>query len=336
TLLTHEKLKTLMILKPSALKPSALQSGDTVALVCPSSRPFDPGKIAQSQQWLESEGYRVLVGRNILQRYGNFAGTDDQRLADFHEAWANPVVKALICERGGNGASRLLPRLDYDLIRANPKILIGYSDITALHLAIHKMTGLITFHGPVAMDARSTRYSYEQFTRALTSREPLGAIPDPVPDKLFPPVYPPYRMVIRAGRASGRLIGGNLTLIMETMGTPYEIDTAGKILFVEDVNEEPHFYDAYLTQLRQAGKLHAAAGIIVGQCAGSEPHSTLVSNFSLEDLIEQHMGDLGIPVVYGLRLGHTPDQCVLPIGALASLDASADGVQIIVEEAACR
>ncbi len=317
------------------IKPQALQPGDTVALVCPSSRPFDPGKVEQSRQWLEAEGYRVEVGKNIVRRYGNFAGTDDERLADFHEAWANPEVKAVICERGGNGASRLLPRIDYEMIRQNPKILIGYSDITALHLAIHKMTGLITLHGPVAMDARSTRYSYEQFTRALTSREPLGAVADPVADKPFPPPYPPFRTLIRPGRAVGRLIGGNFTLIMETMGTPYEIETAGRILFLEDLNEEPHFYDAYLTQLRQAGKLHSAAGIIIGHCASSEPRSTFVSNFSLEDLIEQHLGDLGIPVVYGIRLGHTPDQCVLPVGATATLDASAEAISITIEEAAC-
>jgi muramoyltetrapeptide carboxypeptidase len=313
------------------LKPRALSRGDTAALVCPSSRPFDPGKIAQSQRFLEAEGFRVIVGQHVLKRYGNFAGTDDERLADFHAAWANPEVKAVICERGGNGASRLLPRLDYDLIRANPKILIGYSDITALHLAIHQMTGLITLHGPVAMDAPSTRYSYDGWIKALTSTEPLGAIPDPVSASPFSPVYPPYGMVIRDGKASGRLIGGNLTLIMETMGTPYEIDTAGKILFLEDLNDEPHGYDAFFTQLRQAGKLHAAAGIIVGHCASSEPRGTFLSNFSLEDLIEQHMGDLGVPVLYGVRLGHTPDQCVLPIGAQTTLD----GANIIIEEAAC-
>jgi muramoyltetrapeptide carboxypeptidase len=317
------------------IKAHALQPGDTVALICPSSRPFDPGRILQSQQFLESEGYHVLVGKNIVKRYGNFAGVDDERLADFHEAWANPDVKALICERGGNGSSRLLPRLDYDLIRNNPKILIGYSDITALHLAIHKMTGLITLHGPVAMDARSTLYSYEQFTQALTSREPLGAIPDPVPEKPFPPPYPPFRFAVRKGKATGQLVGGNLTLIMETMGTPYEIETEGKILFVEDVNEEPHLYDAYLTQLRQAGKLQAAAGILVGHSASSEPRGTFVSNFSLEELIEQHLGDLGIPVVYGVRIGHTPEQYVLPVGALATLDASSEGANLIIEEAAC-
>lgn len=317
------------------LKAQALQPGDTVALVCPASRPFDPGKIAQSQQWLEAEGYRVIVGKHVLKRYGNFAGTDEERLEDFHEAWANPDVKALICERGGNGASRLLPSIDYNLIRANPKLLIGYSDITALHLAIHKMTGLITLHGPVAMDACSTRYSYEQFTRALTSREPLGDILDPVPDKPFPPTYPPFRAVVREGQASGQLVGGNLTLIMETMGTPYEMETEGKILFLEDLNEEPHFYDAYFTQLWQSGKLHAAAGIIVGHCASSEPRGTFISNFSLEDLVEQHMGNLGIPVVYGMRIGHTPDQCVLPVGALATLNATGDSVTLTIEEAAC-
>ncbi len=320
---------------PPILKPQALKRGDTVALVCPSSRPFDPGKIAQGKQFLESEGFKVIVGENVLKRYGNFAGTDDERLADFHAAWANPEIKAVLCERGGNGAARLLPRLDYDLIRANPKILIGYSDITALHLAIHKQTGLITLHGPVVMDSRATQYSYEQFMRALTSDQPLGALADPPAASPYPPPYPPYRLVIRAGQARGRLIGGNLTLIMETMGTPYEIDTEGCILFVEDLGEEPHAYDMYFTQLRQAGKLNAAAGIIVGQCASSDPHSTFVSNFSIEDLIEQHMGDLGVPVVYGLRIGHTPDQCVLPVGAMASLDARNNDVTLTIEEAAC-
>ncbi len=320
---------------PSILKAPALQRGDTVALVCPSSRPFDPGKIAQSKRYLESEGFRVIVGDHVVKRYGNFAGTDDERLADFHAAWANPEVKALLCERGGNGASRLLPRIDYDLIRATPKILIGYSDITALHLAIHKMTGLITLHGSVVMDSRATAYSHDQFIRALMSNQPLGAVADPNVIEAYPPIYPPFRMVIREGQAHGRLIGGNVTLVMETMGTPYEIDSAGKILFLEDLHEEPHFYDECFTQLRQAGKLSAAAGIIIGHCASSEPQGTFVSNFSLEELIEQQMGDLGIPVIYGLRIGHTPDQCVLPVGAMASLKASADGVAITIEEAAC-
>ncbi len=316
------------------LKAHALRRGDTVALVCPSSRPFDPGKIEHSRRWLEAEGFRVLVGENTLKRYGNFAGTDDERLADFHTAWANPDVRALICERGGNGAPRLLPHINYDLIRRNPKLLIGYSDITALHLAIHQMTGLITLHGAVAMDARATSYTYHQWLRALTATESLGAIPDP-PAPEFPPPYPPYRQVIRPGSARGRLTGGNLTLIMETMGTPYEIQTAGRILFLEDLNAEPHEYDAYFAQLRQAGKLQAAAAVIIGHCASSEPRGTFPLNFSLEDLVEQYMGDLGIPVIYGLRLGHTPDQCVLPVGALASLNADADGVTLTVEEAAC-
>ena len=141
--------------------------------------------------------------------------------------------------------------------------------------------------------------------------------------------------MIRPGSARGRLTGGNLTLIMETMGTPYEIQTAGRILFLEDLNAEPHEYDAYFAQLRQAGKLQAAAAVIIGHCASSEPRGTFPLNFSLEDLVEQYMGDLGIPVIYGLRLGHTPAQCVLPVGALASLNADADGVTLTVEEAAC-
>lgn len=316
--------------------PHALRPGDTVALVCPSSRPFDPGKITQTAGFLENAGFRVKVGRNILKLNGNFAGSDAERLDDLHRAWADPDVKAVIAERGGNGAARLLPMLDYDLIGSNPKILIGYSDITALHLAIHRMTGLVTLHGPVAVLSRSTRYTYTRFMHALTATDAWGEIPDPEPKDEFPPVYPPYRTVVAPGTASGQLTGGNMTLIAQLLGSPYEIDTKGKILFLEDIGEEPYELDVMFTQLAHAGKLRDAAGIIVGMCTQSEPRGTFVSNFSIEDLIEQHLGHLGIPVVYGMRIGHTADQCVLPIGIRATLHAAPDTVTLTIEEPVCR
>jgi muramoyltetrapeptide carboxypeptidase len=320
----------------NTIKPTALRRGDTVALICPASRPFEPGKIAQSVRFLEQQGFNVQLGDHVLKRNGNFAGTDEQRLEDFHRAWAHPDVKAVICERGGNGAARLLPYINYDLIRNNPKILIGYSDITALHLAIHKKTGLVTLHGPVAVLSQTTRYTCERFIHALTATAIWGDIPDPQPKEPFPPVYPPYRAVVTPGRASGTLIGGNMTLIRQLMSTPYEIDTGGKILFLEDIDEEPFELDAIFTQLIHAGKLQQAAAIIVGACAQSEPKGTFLTNFSLEEILEQHLGNLGVPVVYGMRIGHTPDQCVLPIGIRATLDASTDDVRLAIEETVCQ
>ena len=316
-------------------KPKALRRGDMVALICPASRPYDPGKITQSVRFLEHEGFQVRVGRHVLKRNGNFAGSDEERLEDFHAAWVDPEVKAIIAERGGNGAARLLPFIDYELIRHNPKILIGYSDITALHLAIHKKTGLVTLHGPVAVLAQSTRYTYQRVVHALTTTDVWGAVPDPKPEDEFPPIYPPYRTIISPGRASGQLTGGNMTLIQQLLGSPYEIDTRGKILFLEDIGEEPYEIDAIFTHLAQAGKLQQAAGIIVGLCAQSEPKGTFQMNFSIEELVEQHMGSLGVPVVYGMRIGHTPDQCVLPIGVNATLDASAEPVTLTIEEPVC-
>ena len=318
------------------IKPQALQRGDNVALLCPSGRPANPSQLLQGKCTLEELGFRVLVGKHALNRYGDFAGTDEERLADFHEAWANPEVKALIACRGGNGAIRLLPRIDYDLIRNNPKLFMGASDITGFHLAIHKKTGLVTLHGTGAEFMKATRYTYEIHKRALTSRLPLGEILDPVAESPYPPPSPPCRMVISEGRASGPLIGGNLTLIAQTMGTPYEIDTKDAILFLEDVQEEPHILDSMLTQLSLAGKFRAAAGIMVGAVVDGEPQGAFLTNFSFEELLQQHLGDLGIPVIYGLRLGHTKDKCVLPIGVQATFEAMGEEVRVMIEEAACQ
>ncbi len=316
------------------IKPRALERGDTVAIVYPCSRPFHPGMVAEARRKLEEAGFRATVGAHSLEHYGDFAGPDPSRLEDFHGAWADPRVKAILCN-GGNGAIRLLPQLDYDLIRANPKIFMGMSDVTGLHLAIHRMTGLVTLHGPSAQNYDATLYTHTNALRALTSRLPLGEIHHPIQEAPYSPPYPPYSVVVREGRARGRLIGGNLTLICQTMGTPYEIETEGRILFLEDVGEEPHVLDSMLTQLALAGKLRAAAGIIVGEHEACEPRGTFPLNFSVEDLIEQHMGALGIPVVYGFRFGHTADKCVLPLGVEATLEAVGSEARVVIEEAAC-
>jgi muramoyltetrapeptide carboxypeptidase len=204
-------------------KPPALKPGDTVAIVSPSSSTMDESQMHLSVQRLEGMGFKVVVGAHALSRHGHLAGSDADRLADLHELWTRDDIAALLCMRGGNGAPRLLPELDYDLFRAKPKIFIGYSDITALHLAIHAQSGIVTFHGPIVAWLHKSKYSLKYYQQALTVPQPLGVIDDP--DEENP--YPPCRVVVSAGDASGPLTGGNLTLIEQTLGSPWEIDTRG-------------------------------------------------------------------------------------------------------------
>ena len=244
----------------------------------------------------------------------------------------DPEVKAVFAIRGGYGSAQLLDRIDYDLIRANPKVFLGYSDITAMHLAIHQRTGLVTFHGPVVL-SHFSQYTQDHFKAALFGTEPLGAVTNPSDSNRLRPEH--VLRAIRPGKARGRLIGGNLTLISTTMGTPYEIDTRGKIVFIEDVDEEPYRIDRMLTQLRLSGKLDAAAGIVFGECADCKPKDykpSFNSTFTLGEILDNFLGDLKIPVFSGLTIGHTDDQLTLPIGVMATLDA--DKGELVIEEAA--
>ncbi|MEP7200542.1 MAG: LD-carboxypeptidase, partial [Chloroflexota bacterium] len=304
--------------------------GDTVAIVSPSSSTMDASQMTSAVKRMERMGYEVIVGEHALARHGHLAGRDDERLADVHAMFARDDVKAVLCMRGGNGAPRLLPQLDYDLIRAHPKIFIGYSDITALHLAIHRLTGLVTFHGPIVAGLNKSDYSLKYFQQALTVPQPLGVIDDP--DEKNP--YPPYRVVIRDGEAHGPLVGGNLTLIEQTLGTPYEIETRGKVLFIEDTGEEPYAIDRMLTHLRHADKLQSAAAILFGESTDCGIKNTFYHNFGLEDVIRDRLSDLGMPVVYGMRFGHGTHQFTLPLGVRATLRARHGDVQFSIDEAA--
>lgn len=315
------------------IKPCALHQGDTVAIISPSSA-GELGQLDLAVERLARMGFKAIVGAHARERYGHLAGRDAQRLADLHAMFARDDVSAILCMRGGNGALRLLTEIDYDLIRAHPKIFVGYSDITALHLAIHRCTGLVTFHGPILAQSHKSEYSHRYFVQALTSTQPVGAIDDPPEPSEYGQPYPPPRVVIREGGASGPLVGGNLTLVEQTLGTPYEIETHGKILFLEDTDEEPYSIDRMLTHLRHAGKLQAAAAILFGECTDCGIKSTFVSNLSLEDVIRERLSDLGVPVVYGMRFGHGKHQFTLPLGVRATLRARTGGVRFSIDEAA--
>jgi muramoyltetrapeptide carboxypeptidase len=209
---------------------------------------------------------------------------------------------------------------------------LGYSDITCLHLAIHQRAGLVTFHGPMMISA-FTDFTQKWFRRALFTAEPLGLVTNPPETNQLRPSH--TLRTVRPGRARGRLIGGNLSLVTRTLGTPYEIDTRGRILFIEDVDEQPYSIDGMLTQLRLAGKLDAAAGIVFGECSDCGPRDfkpAFESTFSVGEVVDQILGKLGVPVLSGLTIGHTDDQLTLPLGPLASLDA--DKGKLVIEEAA--
>lgn len=325
-------------MKRTVIKAAHLRRGDTVGIVAPASTPFEQSDIEFTYESLEKMGLRFKVGDHIFDSYSDMAGTDENRLRDFHAMWADKDVRAILPIRGGNGSARLLPGLDFDLIRKNPKILIGYSDLTALINPIHQMTGLITFHGPMGGSFFRSSYSYHFFNRALMNNRPLGLIVDPLPSDMWNLKYPPPRTIIAEGRARGHIAGGCLTLIKELMGTPWELDTDGKILLLEDLREEPHTIDRILTQLLLAGKLQKAKAIVLAEFIACRPGESKRESFdlnhSLETIFKDRLSRLGIPVIYGLRFGHGHDQLTLPIGAMASLEAHRGKVRFKVEESA--
>jgi len=243
------------------LKPKPLAAGDTVALITPATYVSSPDALQLARRTVEYLGLKWKPGRNLGKRAGYLGGSIEERVADLHEAFLDPDVKAVLCTRGGYGSAMLLDRIDFDLIRNHPKIFVGYSDITALHMGIHQKSKIITFHGPMAL-AGFSDYTLEHFKRALFDPRPLGALSNPPEARAFRPKHP--TRTLRGGRATGALIGGNLTLIASTMGTPWEIQTDGKLLFLEDVGEEPYSMDRMLTQLRLAGKFRNIAGLILG------------------------------------------------------------------------
>jgi len=319
--------------QPRLLKPRALQKGDVVGLISPATFVSNPETLMLAERALRHFGLEPRLSRNVRKKEGYTGGSIADRVADLHEMFRDPAIKAVFCLRGGFGSAHLLDSIDYGLIAKNPKIFLGYSDITAMHLAIHRKTGLVTFHGPVAL-SRFSSFTQENFRKAIFEPKPVGSLTNP-PDS--DPIRPSHLLrTVRPGTARGPLVGGNLTLLSTTLGTPYEVDTRGKIFFIEDVDEQPYSIDRMLTHLRLAGKLEAAAGIVWGECADCRPKdfkpSFTEGNFSLPEVVDRILGNLKVPVLSGLTIGHTDDQLTLPLGVTASLDANKG--TLTIEEAA--
>jgi muramoyltetrapeptide carboxypeptidase len=301
---------------PEHTKPQRLRRGDTIGFITPGS--FAPDDAVQKAYLnMEALGLRVKAGKNLRALRGFNAGTDAERLDDLHAMFADPDVKAIWCVRGGYGCTRLLPDIDFELIRNNPKILIGYSDVTALLQAIYLETGLVGFHGPVA-SATFTDYAKAQLSAVLFDGVENHRINMAEAQKLRKePEYQP--VVIRAGKATGLLAGGNLSLLAAMAGTPHAFDLKDKLVFIEDTGERPYRLDRMFTTLLQASNLKEAAGIALGVFTDCNPKKDEIS-LSLMETLQDRLRPLKIPVVYGLSFGHISDNCTLPVGIPATLD----------------
>jgi len=300
------------------VKPPRLKPGGVIGLVAPGGYTTEAA-IAKAVRNIDSLGCRVKYGANLRAVFGNYGGTVQQRVDDVHAMFADPEVDAIWAIRGGSGCISLLASLDYALIRSHPKILLGYSDITALHLAIHRCAGLVTFHGPVASSTLSD-YAREQLLAVLFDPQPQTRIPMSSANAyegLTDPLY--ATRTIHAGLATGVLMGGNLSMVSALAGTPYAADIAGALLFLEDVNEAPYRIDRWMTQIDLAGGLCNAAAVIIGICENCAPEADDPS-LTLAQTLALHLDPLPIPAVTGYSIGHIRNQCTLPIGIQATLD----------------
>ncbi|MGV3488164.1 MAG: S66 peptidase family protein [Tuberibacillus sp.] len=291
-----------------AIKPPKLEQGDTIGVVALGS-PLDPQIIIAGIRTLQSMGFHVILGQYVFGQRGITAATDEQRAADLMNMFHNPDVKMIISTRGGTGVAGILPYLDYDFIKRNPKIVSGYSDLTILLNTLYQFSNLITFNSLLLLDFTqgTPSYNYNQFfsaTSTLTAPRPI-VNPSEVP-----------LMSLVPGNVSGPLVGGNLTSLIGGLGTPYEIDTAGKILFLEETHEPTDRVYRYLNHLKMAGKLDHCLGFVVGQCT----QCSVVYQTTFEDLINEFLVPLGKPVMTNLASSHSYYKVALPIGATVNLD----------------
>lgn len=295
------------------IKPPKLKIGDTIGIPSPAS-PVNSKKLKRGVLKLNKLGYKVVLDKNVLAKRGFLAGEDKIRADALNKMFGNKKIDAILCSRGGYGTLRILDLLDYNKIKKNPKILVGFSDITALHLAINKKCNLVTFHGPmVAGDfSKLSTYNKTYFFKAVSQTNPIGKIQNSKRIGNW--------KVIAAGKASGKILGGNLTLICRLMGTDYEPDFKDKILFLEDINSEPYQIDSLLAQLQLAGVLDKVKGVVIGEFFNFGPRKK--EDSSSRQIFEDYFKDRPYPVIYPVSCGHGKDKITIPLGAKVTIDTS--------------
>ncbi|MDN4606666.1 S66 peptidase family protein [Sporosarcina highlanderae] len=301
------------------IRPKRLQPGDTIGIIAPSSPP-NQESLERSLTFLEQLGLKWKFGKHINNTRGYLAGTDDERLQDLEDMFADPSIAGIICAGGGYGSARYTDRLDLQLIRENPKIFWGFSDITFLHTAMGLYSDIVTFHGPMLASCVGKDTFHDLSAKMFM--------------QLFEPMELHYTeeisplISISGGVTHGEIVGGNLSLLVNSMGTKFEVDTKGKLLFIEDVGEEPYRVDGMLNQLRMAGKFSDAAGIIIGDFSETELKKTRES-LTLDDVFEDYFRNIGKPVVKGFKIGHCEPHFAIPLGVKAKLDGDEKTLTIL-------
>jgi muramoyltetrapeptide carboxypeptidase len=308
-------------------KPPRLREGDVIGLVAPASYVTDPASLEWITNTVRSMGLVPKLAPNLMHRDGYLAGPDRERAASLNMMFADPEVMAIMAVHGGWGCQRILPYLDFTLIDAHPKLLIGSSDITALHLALAARTHCPSIHGPNA--AHSWGEGPRASFRALVfdGGAPTIRNPPAEPDPLVPNPWP--IRTFRPGRARGRLLGGNLSVLTAMVGTPYLPSFAGAILFLEDTNEAEYRIDRMLTQLAQSGILRQVAGVVFGQCTNCRNPVAGYTGFTIEQVLEQHLAPLGVPAFQGAQIGHIAAQISLPVGVPVEIDAARGTIDVL-------
>jgi muramoyltetrapeptide carboxypeptidase len=305
------------------VKPKKLSNNDLIGVVSPSSLPSDLSRINKGIEYLEKCGFRVKVGKNVGKFRGYLAGTDEERLSDIHDMFSDKEVKAVFAIRGGYGSGRLLEKLNYNLIKKNPKIFVGYSDITALQNAIFSKTGLITFAGPmVAVDFggdKINEFAEANFWEMLTNNKKVGKLLNPNSEKLF---------VLNKGRGEGKLLGGNLAVLASLFGSTFVPSFKNSILFIEEIGESPYRVDRMLNQLKIAGVFKNLQGVLLGRFVDCYETDAEKKSLTLNEVIADYFNDLKIPVMYNFIHGHVPDTLTVPIGANAKINTSRGFVEI--------
>ncbi len=309
------------------IRPPRLVPGSRVGLIAPAGPLLELDDLARGQELCRALDYQPVLLPSAGARHGYLAGSDEERLADLNAALADPSLDAIWCLRGGYGMTRILDGVDFDALAARPRPFIGYSDITAFLIAAWHLTGIVTFHGPMARSPL-TQFSRSHHHRVLTVSAPGGAL-----GRLPPPagvLVPRQNRIVplRPGRAEGPLVGGNLTLLQCLLGTRHFPDLDGAILFLEDVHEELYRVDRMLAHLRMAGALDRLAGVAIGQFTELERRGA-DGAMGFDEVLATYFLPLGIPVAYGFPIGHVDDQWTIPIGVRARLDAGAGQLELL-------
>jgi muramoyltetrapeptide carboxypeptidase len=305
------------------LKPPRLRRGDCIGLVAPASTPSSSEKIEKGVRYLESLGYRVIVGKHVSEVYGYLAGTDEQRASDFNSMVADANVKAIIAIRGGYGTPRILPLIDYRSLKRNPKIIVGYSDVTALQLAIFRKTGLVTFSGPmsgVEMWDGIDPYTEDKFWRIITSNKKVEHLRNPDEETLA---------IMRAGTGSGRILGGNFALVASLIGTPYMPDLKKAILVLEDVDEAPHRIDRMLAQLSHAGILKNLSGLVFGKFTDCVPSDPTKPYLTIDQILQEIPAKVTCPVIANFQYGHIAKKLTIPLGLKGRIETKSGMVEVV-------